>query len=318
MSPPLEEPVAKGLYKVGKPYQVKGEWYYPRADYTYDQTGIASWYGPGFHSRMTANGETYDQTALTAAHTSLPMPSLVRVTNLENGRQVVVRINDRGPFVSGRIIDMTQRGAQLLGFDRQGTAKVRVQILADESRAIALAAQRRDPSAFQDGRQVASLTPEDGPLPAAAPTGHVSAQPLQPANGRPASAAARRRMIQPPAAKPGVLAEPIETARDEKVTTVPGTVEDGLFLPAPEVRRVPVRSQPQIFVQAGSFTRFDNANRLRARLSVVGPTNVSPVMVGATQFFRVRLGPFAQLADADQALAHVIGAGQQDARIVVD
>ena len=123
-----------GDYKVGNPYQIAGVWYYPKVDYGYDRTGVASWYGPGFHGKLTANGETYDENAMTAAHPTLPMPSIVRVTNLENGRSVVVRINDRGPFKNGRLIDMSRRGSALLGFQRQGTAKVRVQVLEDESR----------------------------------------------------------------------------------------------------------------------------------------------------------------------------------------
>ena len=129
-----------GHYKVGDPYNIGGVWYKPTEDYAYDETGIASWYGPGFHRRATANGENFDTNELTAAHRTLPMPSLVRVTNLDNGRSLVVRVNDRGPFSGARIIDVSRRAAQLLGFERQGTAKVRVQILAEESRAIADAA----------------------------------------------------------------------------------------------------------------------------------------------------------------------------------
>src|SRR4051812_48449135 len=87
---------SRGRYKVGQPYTIDGVTYVPREDYNYDETGIASWYGPGFHGRYTANGEVYDQSQLTAAHRTLPMPSLVRVTNLDNGKSVVVRINDRG------------------------------------------------------------------------------------------------------------------------------------------------------------------------------------------------------------------------------
>lgn len=126
-----------GYYKVGKPYQIKGNWYYPEENYSYDETGIASWYGDDFHELRTANGETYNKNELTAAHKTLPMPSLARVTNLENGRSIVVRVNDRGPFSGARIIDVSQRAAQLLGFEKIGTAKVRVQVLADESKAIA-------------------------------------------------------------------------------------------------------------------------------------------------------------------------------------
>ena len=103
------------LYKIGKPYKIDGIWYYPKEDYQYDETGIASWYGSKFHGRKTANGEIYDMNAVTAAHKTLPMPSYARVTNLENGRSLVLRINDRGPFVRSRIIDLSRRSAQLLG-----------------------------------------------------------------------------------------------------------------------------------------------------------------------------------------------------------
>src|SRR5580698_2414497 len=116
----------QGIYKVGNPYQIDGVWYYPAEDWNYDETGIASWYGPGFQERYTANGEVYDQNDLTAAHKTLPLPSFVRVTNLDNGRSIVLRVNDRGPFARGRIIDVSRRSAQLLGFYGIGTAKVRV------------------------------------------------------------------------------------------------------------------------------------------------------------------------------------------------
>jgi rare lipoprotein A len=119
-------PAAAPGVKIGKPYQVFGVWYYPSDDRGYDQRGIASWYGPGFHALDTANGERYDQDGLTAAHKTLPMPSYVEVENLDNGRKLTVRINDRGPFVDGRIIDLSRKSAQLLGVDRAGTAHVRV------------------------------------------------------------------------------------------------------------------------------------------------------------------------------------------------
>jgi len=121
-APPLQRPA----YKVGEPYQINGVWYTPKEDANYDATGIASWYGIPFDGQQTANGEVYDMNALTAAHKTLPMPTTVRVTNLENGRSLVLRVNDRGPFVNGRIIDVSRRAGQLLGFSRQGTAKVRV------------------------------------------------------------------------------------------------------------------------------------------------------------------------------------------------
>lgn len=115
-----------GAAKIGKPYQISGVWYYPKDDPAYQEEGMASWYGPGFHGRSTANGERYDMNALTAAHRTLPMPSFVRVTNLANGRSLVLRVNDRGPFAKGRIIDVSRRAAQLLDFERAGVTRVRV------------------------------------------------------------------------------------------------------------------------------------------------------------------------------------------------
>lgn len=125
-----------GTYKVGKPYKIFGTWYYPKEDYKYSEVGIASWYGKDFHAKKTANGEKYDMNTLTAAHRTLPLPSVVRVTNLENGRSLVLRVNDRGPYAKNRIIDISKRGAALLGYQTQGTAKVRVEILEKESKMI--------------------------------------------------------------------------------------------------------------------------------------------------------------------------------------
>ena len=121
--------VSSGTYKLGNPYQIGGVWYYPKEEWDYTETGIASWYGPGFHGLSTANGEVFDENDVTAAHRTLPLPSVVRVTNLSNGRSLVVRVNDRGPFAHGRIIDLSRRSAQLLGMEAQGTAKVRVEVM---------------------------------------------------------------------------------------------------------------------------------------------------------------------------------------------
>ncbi len=131
--------------KIGQPYRVLGHWYTPSDDRGYDVTGIASWYGPGFHALATASGERYDQDAISAAHKTLPLPCYVEVANLDNGRTLVVRVNDRGPFVDGRIIDLSKRSAQLLGVDRPGTARVRVRRV------------------FPDATLVASLQPPPAP-----------------------------------------------------------------------------------------------------------------------------------------------------------
>lgn len=129
----------KGSYRLGDPYVIGGVTYTPQEDWGYAETGVASWYGAPFHGRLTANGEAYDQNELTAAHQTLPLPSIVRVTNMENGRSVVVRVNDRGPFITGRILDVSRRAAQLLKFHKKGTTPVRVEVLEKESRAAATA-----------------------------------------------------------------------------------------------------------------------------------------------------------------------------------
>ena len=122
-------PRGGGREQVGKPYMVKGKWYYPKEDPSYRKVGTASWYGSAFHGRLTANGEVYDMTHLTAAHPTMPLPSYARVTNLANGSSVVVRVNDRGPFSHGRLIDLSQRAAELLDYTRSGTAKVEVEYI---------------------------------------------------------------------------------------------------------------------------------------------------------------------------------------------
>ena len=127
------------IYKIGTPYKINGKWYYPAVDYDYEEIGIASWYGPGFHGKKTANGEIFDQNKVSAAHRTLPMPSVVRVTNLDNGKVLPkVRINDRGPFAGNRIIDLSKKAAKELGFVNTGIARVKVEILENESREHAL------------------------------------------------------------------------------------------------------------------------------------------------------------------------------------
>lgn len=122
-------PRPAGIYKLGQPYQIAGRWYYPDFDPHYDRVGLASWYGVPFHGRATANGEVFDRAALTAAHPTLPLPSIVQVTNLANGSTLLLRVNDRGPFVSDRLIDLSQAAARALGFERQGLAQVHVTYL---------------------------------------------------------------------------------------------------------------------------------------------------------------------------------------------
>lgn len=122
--------------RVGPPYEANGRWYVPTPEPGYEQIGQASWYGPTFHGQRTASGEVFDQEALTAAHPTLPIPSLVQVTNLENGKEVIVRVNDRGPFVGDRLIDMSRGAANALGFEQAGQARVHVRYLGPAPRRV--------------------------------------------------------------------------------------------------------------------------------------------------------------------------------------
>jgi rare lipoprotein A len=118
-----------GHYKLGRPYEINGRRYYPSFDPAYRAVGIASWYGDPFHGRKTANGERFDKRLLSAAHPTLPLPSYVRVRNLENGRELTVRVNDRGPFAHDRLIDLSEAAAEHLGFKHQGLARVEIEFL---------------------------------------------------------------------------------------------------------------------------------------------------------------------------------------------
>jgi len=123
-----------GHYKIGNPYEVLGQKYYPKEEVQYEETGTASWYGKEFYGKKTANGEIYDMHDITAAHRTLPLPSVVRVTNLENGKSIKVRVNDRGPFAKNRIIDLSKAAAKKLAFHEKGTTSVKVELLPNETK----------------------------------------------------------------------------------------------------------------------------------------------------------------------------------------
>lgn len=287
-----------GSYKVGSPYQISGVWYYPKDDWGYVETGIASWYGPGFHGRSTANGEQFDENDVTAAHRTLPLPSIVRVTNLGNGRSLVVRVNDRGPFAHGRIIDMSRRSAQLLGFERQGTAKVRVEILPEETRREQMIARGEAP-----GTVLASAGANEpaAPAPPAVPSPPVQVARLEAPSGAAAAPAPR-----PAAVTTSLPAGSSGTAAIAAGGPPPGTVET-----------VPV-TPTDIWVQVGSFENRDNAQRLSTRMRSFGPAGVQEAEVAGRTFHRVRIGPMTEVASADQVLERVIAAGYPGARIIVD
>ena len=282
--PDEQQDQGQGGYKVGTPYQIDGSWYTPKEDYAYQEVGVASWYGNDFHGKRTANGEKYDMNAMTAAHRTLPMPSLVRVTNLDNGRSAILRVNDRGPFARSRIIDVSKRAADALGFIGQGTATVRVEILAEESIALKTRLLRGD-------SDFATAPTPVTPLAALGPSTRVTASELPP----PAPRAPGRAV---PAA---VLASSSPAVAVQAST-------GAAYAPATAGGQ---------FVQVGAFSDPANAARLRSQLSVFGPVSVSQVRTasGAT-LNKVRLGPYADPMQAQAALADAQRNGFPEARLV--
>jgi rare lipoprotein A len=353
-TPPGAEPAvsverATGEYKIGKPYNVRGVWYYPKVDYGYRETGIASWYGPGFHGKRTANGEIYDQMELTAAHRTLPMPSMVRVTNLQNGRSLVVRVNDRGPFKNGRIIDLSYRAAQLLDTVATGTAKVRVEILDAESRQLAVIAQGRE-AALHAPQAVPTVAVESTSLEpvsglsqatqiAQRPIGDQKAGdltrpkrgPVRPARIHRVAAGGADSSPPVPRTRPLLASRSLAMASDASglngwdferqarpgENTVSRLKPESAPWPDGTVTQLAVR-RTNIYIQAGSFLRRDYAARLSIRLSVLGQTRVTEAQVGDRVFFRVRIGPIAAVEEADRLFDVLHTKGFTDARVVVD
>ncbi len=281
---------SEGYFKVGNPYKISGKKYYPKESYDLVETGIASWYGPNFHGKRTANGEIFDRNELTAAHRTLQMPSLVRVTNLDNGRSLVVRVNDRGPYKRGRIIDLSERAAKLLGYKEQGTARVRIEVLKEESMAVARAAKR---GVDTSGVEVAM---NQNPPPPAAP------EPVHAARGVSAG---------------GYQSASVQPVESETLKALPGHTAQGRFLPDPVVTQVPV-TKTSMYVQAGAFSVEENALRHVERLRYLAPAKTYPVMVNGQTFHRVRLGPFSSVEQADAVLNRLVAENNSEAIIVVE
>lgn len=287
-SPPTP---TQGTFKVGNPYYIQGMQYVPVERYEHSETGIASWYGPGFHGKRTANGEVFNKNELTAAHKTLQMPSLIRVTNLDNGRSLIVRVNDRGPYSRGRVLDLSERAADLLGFKGRGTAKVRINVLTEESRHVAeLAKQGRDTRGYE-----IALNQNRVPVGAQPPQEVVVQQ----------TTSYQTASAQPPAATRQIGSVPVHQG------------QGGVVYPDPVVSQLPV-GPSNIYVQAGSFSSEPNALALSQRLANVGPARIYPATVNGKPFYRVRLGPYAEVAQADSALNSAVGAGADAAIIVVD
>jgi len=301
---PLGQPVPKGggYYSLGKPYQVAGTWYQPREDPSYNRIGRASWYGELFQGRRTANGEIYDMERLSAAHPTLPLPVYSRVTNLSNGRSIVVRVNDRGPYANDRIIDVSRRAAEALGFREHGTAQVQVQYMAKAP-------------LNGDDRYERQFLANQGWMQVAAKGKKQRADPL-PIGSIPAGPIPGSSLL--PAKNPDNLGGPLKA--NTEMTVV------GAVAPAPKARpplappaapaAVAEQAASGILVQAASFKSRVNADRARTKLASIAPVEIAPITVGSNTYYRVRVGPFAGEGEAKAALARVSRAGYSGAKIV--
>jgi rare lipoprotein A len=327
-------------YRV-EPYQVKGVWYTPKVDYDYDETGTASWYGPGFDQQATADGEIYDMNQLSAAHKTLPLPSVVTVTNLQNGRELRLRVNDRGPFVDGRLIDVSRRAAQLLGFEGSGTAPVRVKVIKDESIQVAEAAMRGEPGPVAIAQAAPTARTASGPRTelAAAALGTEPRPVTQLAAAGPASLRAMEVVGEPSPVASSPMGSPAAATPPGPAPSYPPAVAaaprrywPSLIAPAhaenlhPPVAisaaqalrpaAGPMRDSARIFIQAGAFAVPENAQRVRARIAALGSVQIVPSSANGGGLYLVRLGPVASQAAAARLLSKVVDSGYAGARVV--
>ena len=269
-------PKGGGVYKVGRPYRVAGRWYVPSEDRTYDRTGVASWYGVSFHGRRTSNGEIYNMYALTAGHPTMALPSYAYVTNLQNGHTILVRVNDRGPYVNDRLIDLSWQSARTLGFNRLGLARVRVRYAG------------RAPLDGNDGAERRHLAGMDWN------GGNVNVASAPVAYGHAASISTGSINRPNPAAPWSVVGyrQALKSSRRES----PGAPPAGLGGPS------------DTYVNVGPFASLAEAERMRYTLSEFGEAEVGTDSAAAEASFGVRVGPFSQ-SGAEAAAALISGAG---------
>jgi rare lipoprotein A len=292
-----------------RPYVIKGVTYHPQEHYEYEDEGMASYYGvrDGFHGKKTATGEVYDAHKITAAHKTLPLPTVVRVTNLDNGRSLTVKVNDRGPFPKGRIIDVSEKCAQLLGFYHKGTARVRVQSLVEETLAL-----HKDPKSHVPVMLAADKTPMDTsvshpPSPTIAKTKPTTV--LASAQGQTPSPTPKHR--------PGWIAvtDLVESQTKEKTYAQisPKLSEN------PTVPLTATAAKGACFIQAGTFSRLQNAEIVSSKLKPLTdkvPVRLNTVSVNKTPMFTVKIGPFKNNEEAEKLIQKMAKAGHYDAKII--
>lgn len=321
-----------GTYKVGKPYQVGGKWYEPKVQPDYDEVGVASWYGSDFHNKKTANGGKFDKNVLSAAHKTLPLPSMVKVTNLDNNKTLIVMVNDRGPFSNDRILDVSERAAEILGFKNKGTAKVRVQYLPGQTKRLLsdlpgsknekLAEER----AFGSSEAIAAIE-TGGTAAASVPATDASRVFTLTANESEVKAASKDAVkteeLKAPDAKTAEKAPADKTEKVEK-TKAPADSADGEVSadsapkkPAAKAKAPEAAEVPQVqYIQAGTYSVKGNAERVQKALSSVGDVEVVPFKANGKDLYRVKVGPILDKKVAELSLKKVITLGHPDAMLV--
>jgi rare lipoprotein A len=311
----------RGTYKVGAPYKIDGVTYTPQEEFNRTETGVASWYGPGFHGKSTANGERYDQSERTAAHRTLQMPAIVRVTNLDNGMSTVVRINDRGPFARSRIIDLSRTAAQELDVVRNGTARVRIDQLPAESMAVRDVAVAGGGPAEQNAAvaQVASgqrtapaATMAAAPAPPPAPVVAPPPQPqpvVVPAQPNP-------QPVWPTTPQPPSVETPVAYGSGGRGVTVASLATGAAPAPAQAAAPASALAGSGFYVQTGAFSTMENAERQRGAVRSYGVSEVSQASAGGRDVWRVRLGPYSTADAAGIVADRLKRSGYGDARVV--
>jgi rare lipoprotein A len=292
----------RGFYKVGNPYTIDGVTYVPMEEFRHTETGVASWYGPGFHGKYTANGEVYDQSDHTAAHRTLQMPCVLRVTNLDNGQSTIVRVNDRGPYARSRILDVSRAAAEELGMIGRGTARIRIDQLEAESLAmkqIALNGGGPDEQRAALNQYIAGYRP---PPVVAAP------QPPSPAPAPAASPPPTPPVTVYPSPPPSLPSEPPPPRQGQPtVASIAAAATGGYVQPG-----------SGFYVQTGAFSSMGNAEKQRGLITSYGSTEISPASSGGREVYRVRLGPYSTQEAAGIVADRLKRSGYGDARVVAD
>ncbi|MBY0282181.1 MAG: septal ring lytic transglycosylase RlpA family protein [Alphaproteobacteria bacterium] len=306
-----------GVCKSCKPYFVRGSWHHPQNHYEYDEVGLASWYGPGFHGKPKPYGEIFNQDAMTAAHKTLPLPTVVRVTDIKTGKSIIVLIDDRGPFVyDGRIIDLSMGAAKALGTYQKGVVKVRVQSLVNESKALAdyLAKHGNKSGRDKNGRTWLEVYHQE-------------------IEGRYGRDSFEKSSITPTESlnnKTPVLSQKSKSASPPSMDDFlqglekggPGTTNapTGTMAPAAASQTKPIAaasSSLSYISVGGDFVQRANAEKLMLQVQNSNPAQIiETIHPGGQKLYSVRLGPFMDQKNAQNALNQLAGMGQTDAIIV--